>query len=202
MANITLTSLPSHGAVSNFNASTGTFTYTPQSGYLGTDSFGYLVTANGPNTAAGAATGNPATVTVNVSTAPPVVSVQNAEISTNRKHMVTQVDVTFSGPVNATEADNTRTYQLAYPDKTGSYTSKKAVVVKLHSANYNAANDSVTLIPRKPFALKARPLQLLIDGTSPSGLQDIVGRYLDGADNGQTGSNAIVSISRNGVNIE
>ena len=116
--------------------------------------------------------------------------------------MVTQVDVTFSGAVNATLADNTRTYQLAYPDKTGSYTSKKAVVVKLHSATYNAANDSVTLIPRKPFALKARPLQLLIDGTSPSGLQDIVGRYLDGADNGQAGSNAIVSISKNGVNIE
>ena len=198
----TLTSLPSHGTVSNFNASTGTFTYTPQSGYLGTDSFGYLVTANGPNTAAAAATSNPATVTVNVSTAPPVVSIQNAEISTNRKHMVTQVDVTFSGPVNATEADNTRTYQLAYPDKTGSYTSKKAVVVKLQRATYNAANDSVTLIPRKPFALKARPLQLLIDGTSPSGLQDIVGRYLDGADNGQAGNNAIVSISRNGVNIE
>ena len=200
--NYTLISLPSHGSVTNFNASTGTFTYTPQAGYLGTDTFQYQVTANGPNTAAAGATSDPATVTVGVSTAPPVVSVQNTELTTNNKHMVTQVDVTFSGQVNATEADNTRIYQLAYPDKTGSYTSKKAVVVKLRSAKYDAANDSVILTPRKPFALKARPLQLLIDGTSPSGLQDIVGRYLDGADNGQAGSDAVVSISKSGVNID
>jgi hypothetical protein len=130
-----------------------------------------------------------------------VVSVQNVALSTNRRHMVTQIDVTFSGQVNATQADNTGIYQLAYPDKSGSYTGKNAVVVKLHSANYSAATNSVTLTPRKPFALKARPLQLVIDGTSPSGLQDIVGRYLDGADNGQAGSNAVVSISKNGAKI-
>jgi cyclophilin family peptidyl-prolyl cis-trans isomerase len=199
--NYTLTTLPSHGSVSNFNASTGTFTYTPQSGYLGNDTFQYLVTANGPNTAAAPATSNPAMVTVGVSAAPPVVSVQNVALSTNRRHMVTQIDVTFSGQVNATQADNTGIYQLAYPDKSGSYTGKNAVVVKLHSANYSAATNSVTLTPRKPFALKARPLQLVIDGTSPSGLQDIVGRYLDGADNGQAGSDAVVSISKNGAKI-
>jgi hypothetical protein len=200
--NYTLTTLPSHGSVSNFNASTGTFTYTPQSGYLGNDTFQYLVTANGPNTAAAPATSNPAMVTVGVSAAPPVVSVQNVALSTNRRHMVTRIDVTFSGQVNATQADNTGIYQLAYPDKSGSYTGKNAVVVKLHSASYSAATNTVTLTPRQPFALKARPLQLVIDGTSPSGLQDIVGRYLDGADNGQAGSNAVVSISKNGVNIE
>lgn len=55
---------------------------------------------------------------------------------------------------------------------------------------------------RQPLKLKAQALQLLIDGTSPSGLEDIVGRYLDGADNGEPGSNSIVSISRNGVEIE
>jgi cyclophilin family peptidyl-prolyl cis-trans isomerase len=200
--NYTLTSLPSHGTVSNFNASTGTFTYTPQSGYMGTDAFQYQVTATGPNTSAAGATSNPATVTVGVATDPPMVSVQNVELSTTKKHMVTQVDVTFSGPVNGAQAGATSIYQLAYPDKTGSFTSKKAIVVKLRSANYNPVTDSVTLTPRKPFSLKARPLQLLIDGTSPSGLQDIVGRYLDGSDNGQAGSDAVVSISKTGVNIE
>ncbi len=34
-----LVSQPSHGTVSNFNASTGTFTYTPDPGYMGTDTF-------------------------------------------------------------------------------------------------------------------------------------------------------------------
>jgi cyclophilin family peptidyl-prolyl cis-trans isomerase len=200
--NYTLVTLPSHGTVSNFNAAKGTFTYTPQSGYLGTDTFQYQVTATGPNTGAAGATSNPATVTVGVATDPPMVSVQNVELSTTKKHMVTQVDVTFSGPVNGAQAGATSIYQLAYPDKTGSFTSKKAIVVKLRSANYNPVTDSVTLTPRKPFSLKARPLQLLIDGTSPSGLQDIVGRYLDGSDNGQAGSDAVVSISKTGVNIE
>ena len=37
-----------HGTVTNFNASTGTFTYTPDPGYVGTDTFQYEVTANGP----------------------------------------------------------------------------------------------------------------------------------------------------------
>ncbi len=149
-----------------------------------------------------AATSNPATVTVGVSPTPPVVSVQNVTLATNKKHMVTQIDVTFSGQVNATQADETRIYRLAYPDRQGSYTARNAVAVKLHSAKYNAATDSVTLTPRKPLALKAQALELLIDGTSPSGLQDIVGRYLDGANNGQAGSDAVISISKSGVNIE
>jgi cyclophilin family peptidyl-prolyl cis-trans isomerase len=198
----TLTTQPAHGSISNFNPSTGTFTYTPQSGYLGSDSVQYSVTASGPNTAAAPATSNPATVNIIVATDPPVVTVQNVGLTTNKRHMTTQVDVTFSGPVNATQAADTHLYQLTYPDKTGSYTSRKAVTVKLRSASYDAATDTVTLQPRQPFALKARPLQLLIDGTSPSGLQDIVGQYLDGANNGQAGSNAVVSIAKSGVTIE
>jgi cyclophilin family peptidyl-prolyl cis-trans isomerase len=197
-----LISQPSHGVVSNFNAATGTLTYTPDAGYLGADSFQYVVTATGPNTSAAPATSNPATVTLAVSTAPPVVSVQNVALATNQKHMVSQIDVTFSGQVNATEADDAGIYRLAYPNKKGSYTARNAVVVKLRSAEYSTATDSVTLTPRKPFALKAQALQLEINGTSPSGLQDTLGRYLAGAGNGQAGSDAVVSISKNGMNIE
>ena len=197
-----LVSQPSHGTVSNFNGSTGTLTYTPDPGYLGTDTFQYVVAANGPNTAAASATSSPATVTVGVSNAPPVVSVQNVTLATNKRHMVTGIDVTFSGPVNATQAADTGIYRLAYPGKGGSYTARNALVVKLHAAQYSTATDSVTLTPRKPFALKAQALQLEIDGTAPSGLQDVVGRYLAGADNGQAGSDAVASISKSGVNIE
>ncbi|HKI20425.1 MAG TPA: peptidylprolyl isomerase [Isosphaeraceae bacterium] len=197
-----LISQPSHGTVSNFDGVTGTLTYTPDPGYLGTDSFQYLATATGPNTSAAPAISNPATVTLAVSTAPPVVSVQNVALATNKKHMVSQIDVTFSGQVNATEAGGTQIYDLAYPNKKGSYTARNAVGVKLRSAVYNTATDTVTLTPRKPFALKAQALQLVIDGTSPSGLQDMVGRYLAGANNGQAGTDAVVSISKNGVIVQ
>ena len=47
-----LASDPSHGTVSNFNASTGTFTYTPDPGYVGTDTFKYEATAYGPDSTA------------------------------------------------------------------------------------------------------------------------------------------------------
>ncbi len=104
-----LLSDPTHGTVTDFNAATGTFTYTPDPGYTGTDTIDYAVTANGPISTAAAATSSPATVTVSVAPTPPVVSVQNVALATNKKHMVTQINVTFSGQVNTTEADQTRT---------------------------------------------------------------------------------------------
>jgi hypothetical protein len=51
---------PAHGSLSGFNSSTGTVTYTPNSGYTGSDTFTYLArSVNG--TSAGAV----ATMTVN-----------------------------------------------------------------------------------------------------------------------------------------
>jgi cyclophilin family peptidyl-prolyl cis-trans isomerase len=197
-----LVSDPTHGTVTHFNAVTGTFTYTPDPGYTGADTIKYAVSAYGPISTAAGATSSPATVTIAVSPTPPVVSVENVTLTTNKRHLVTQIDVTFSGQVDAAQADTTKTYRLAYPDRQGSVASRKAVVVKLHSAKYSTATNSVTLTPMKPLALKAKALELLIDGTSPSGLQDIVGRYLDGADTGQAGSNAVVLISKSGVNVE
>ncbi len=187
----TLSSQPEHGTVSNFNASTGTFDYTPDPGYTGTDTFNYDVTANGPFDTAPPATSNPASVAVNVSTTPPPVSVQNVSLATNSKGMVTQIDVTFSNQVNATQAGNRRLYHL-----TG------GGGVTLQSASYSATTQTVTLTPRKPFVLRGRGLQLSIKGTSPSGLTDVAGRFIDGAENGQAGSNAEVTISKNGVTIK
>ena len=197
-----LLSDPTHGTVTDFNAATGTFTYTPDPGYTGADTIKYEATAYGPVSTAAPAASSPATVTVGVLPTPPVVSVHNVTLATNKKHMVTQIDVTFSGQVDAAQADQIKTYRLAYPDRQGSVTSRNAGVVKLHSAKYSTATGSVTLTPIKPLALKAKALELLIDGTSPSGLQDIVGRYLDGAGAGQAGSDAVISISKNGVSIE
>ena len=54
-----LTTQPQHGTVSNFNASTGTFTYTPTAGFLGNDSVRFTTTdvgAPSPNLTSLAAT--------------------------------------------------------------------------------------------------------------------------------------------------
>ncbi|MFI5459355.1 MAG: peptidylprolyl isomerase [Isosphaerales bacterium] len=62
-----LLSQPTHGTVTNFNASTGTFTYTPASNYLGPDTLQYKVTSTGPQTTLPTTlTSNAGTVTINV----------------------------------------------------------------------------------------------------------------------------------------
>jgi cyclophilin family peptidyl-prolyl cis-trans isomerase len=62
----TQVSQPSHGTVTNFNASTGTFTYTPNKSYLGPDSFSYNVSSTGPQTTPTTLTSLPGTVSITV----------------------------------------------------------------------------------------------------------------------------------------
>jgi cyclophilin family peptidyl-prolyl cis-trans isomerase len=57
-------SQPSHGTITNFNASTGTFTYTPSKGYLGPDSFSYLVSSTGPQSTPTILTSLPGSVSI------------------------------------------------------------------------------------------------------------------------------------------
>jgi cyclophilin family peptidyl-prolyl cis-trans isomerase len=61
-----LVSQPQHGTVTLFNPSTGTFTYTPNPGFTGTDTLQYEVQAGGPQTTPAVTTSNPATVTITV----------------------------------------------------------------------------------------------------------------------------------------
>ena len=61
----------------------------------------------------------------------------------------------------------------------GSFTAKNARVIKLKAATYDAADDTVTLVPRKVFAL-TKKVQLRVDGVPPSGLEDSLGRLIDG----------------------
>ena len=73
-------------------------------------------------------------------------------------------------------------------------------MIALRSAVFNPANDTITLIPRKAFAL-TRPVELTINGTSPSGVQDSSGQLIDGDDDGTAGGNAVAVIRRNGVTL-
>jgi cyclophilin family peptidyl-prolyl cis-trans isomerase len=64
---------PSHGTISQLNASTGSLVYTPDSGFTGKDTFSYMVSATGPKTTPATTTSNPATVTISVGE--PLVSI-------------------------------------------------------------------------------------------------------------------------------
>jgi hypothetical protein len=123
------------------------------------------------------------------------------QLMRDRKRRVTEILVRFSGPVDAAEASNVNTYRLATPGRRGSFTAKGARLIRLKSAVYDGASDTVALIPKVPFVL-TKNVQLLVHGLPPSGLQDSLGRFLDGNRDGQPGSDATAILSRSGVSID
>ncbi len=130
----------------------------------------------------------------------PLVTVVSVDDVESKKHLVTEIVVDFSGPVNAAQADNVATYRLTTANGKGSFTAKNSPVLKLRSAVFNPANDTVTITPKKAFAL-TKAVELTIKGTAPSGLQDSTGQLIDGAGNGAAGSNAVALIRRSGVTL-
>jgi hypothetical protein len=119
------------------------------------------------------------------------------DVVKNKKHQVTEIILAFSGGLNAAEAASIAEYSLVEAGSKSSFTAKNAKKVKLLSAAYNPANDTVTLTPKNKFVL-SKKAQLVVNGGPPSGLEDNQGRLIDGNDNGQAGSNAVAIISIKG----
>jgi hypothetical protein len=195
-----LVSQPAHGTISQFNAATGSFMYTPESGYSGPDSFQYLVLATGSNSAPAVTTSQPATVSITVAKVPLVTLTRISDVL-NKRHQVTQIFVYFSGPVNDAQARISAIYRLALPGRKGSYTAKNARIIRLKKAVYDALGDKVTLQLGTPYGLTKTKVHLRINGLAPAGLTDGMGRLIDGDHNGTSGGNALAYISRFGVNV-
>jgi hypothetical protein len=134
------------------------------------------------------------------STPPALVGMNEVSIIQNKKHQVTQIIIVFSGGVNVSEADTVATYRLVMPGKKGSFVAKNAKVIALRSAVFDAAHNAVTLTPRKPFSL-SKPIQLVVNGQSPSGLEDSAGRLIDGDHDGQAGGNGVAVLRRGGAKL-
>jgi cyclophilin family peptidyl-prolyl cis-trans isomerase len=192
-----LISQPSHGTISNFNPATGTFVYTPQPGFLGTDSFQYRVQETGPQSTPAATLSDPAVVTLTV-TPPPLVTLTGVTEVMNKRRQVISIGLTFSGAVDPSGAVHKATYQLIRQGRHGVFKATNATTIKIRSARYVAASDTVTLIPRSPFAL-GQAVELVVLGQGRSALHDSRGRLIDGNNDGQPGGNAIVILSNRGT---
>ncbi len=141
--------------------------------------------------------GMTASADLTVTPPPPLVVLEGVRV-VQKKHMVTQLVVDFSGAVSQAGADNLGTYRLATQGKRGSFEAKNSVVVKLKSAVLSAAGDEVTLSLKRPLAL-TKAVQLQVNGSLPGGLEDADGRVIDGNRDGQAGGNATAVIRRGGV---
>src|SRR5579883_930860 len=150
-----LASQPSHGTISNFNPTAGTFTYTPKPGFVGTDTFQYEVQETGPTPPIGAdpTTGqelfgpstttvsNPATVTVTVTPATPTITwPRPASIVYGMALSATQLDATASVPGRFTYSPPTGTVLPA-----GSNQPLSVTFTPMDTTDYTTTTTSVSL---------------------------------------------------------
>jgi hypothetical protein len=131
-------------------------------------------------------------------TSTPPVTITGVQLERNKKHRVTEIIIDFSGGLNASEADNVGIYALTVAGKKGSFLARNAKHLAIGSATYDAALNTVTILPRKAFAL-TKPVQLLVHGQAPGGLQDSSGQFIDGNDIGQAGDDGVFVLKSKGV---
>ena len=158
--------------------------------------FNLTLSNPGPNSTLGSQT--TATVVIQGSTPPPpaLVTMQGVQLVKNKKHLITQILVGFSGGVNAAEAKSLKTYQLITANAAGAFIAKKKTLIKIKSAALTG--NSVALKLKAPLKLK-KAVELVVNGVAPSGLQDSLGRLIDGNHDGVAGGNAVAVIKKPGV---
>jgi alpha-L-arabinofuranosidase len=137
---------------------------------------------------------------------PPIVTVQSTRVEAievgKRKNAKkeTVIILQFSGPLNASAADNTGAYDLAPIVKvtaSGKGKKRKPATTRLgrlvtpFSAVYTASNDEVTLTSRQKLSA-SKPEELIVSGSL---LTDALGREIDGADDGVAGSDYTATIN-------
>jgi len=105
----------------------------------------------------------------------------------------TTIVVTFSHSMDVALAESPASYRLMWlgDDHKGGTPGVK--VISIHSAVYDAASFSVTLLPSRRLPLHDT-FWLTIRGKPPGGLTDAWGFFVDGKGNGQPGSNDVVKI--------
>jgi hypothetical protein len=143
-------------------------------------------------------TPTPTTPTPTPTTPTSPVMISGVHVVQNKKHLVTGIAIDFTGDLNPSSAQNVADYVLTTAAKKGKHKAAKVKPLALRSAAYNGANHEVTLTPSKPFALTTT-VQLLVNGQSPSGVQDSSGGFIDGNDDGIPNDNGLFVITRQGV---
>jgi hypothetical protein len=123
----------------------------------------------------------PADVFTYTADGPQVTGVQRFGIHAQPTFIV----ITFNSTLDPVPAENPANYVIVGPGKHH---------IKVKSARYNPMTDSVSLALVQRLNLH-KTYVLTINGTPPSGLKNPAGLFLDGAGNGQPGSNYLTMLT-------
>jgi hypothetical protein len=156
------------------------------------DSSPYVVTVHGYATDGSLATAAVWTgqgaeapaVTVSYGMPPTVQSLQRTGIHAQPTSLV----LTFSEALNTASATNVANYTVLAPGPDGRFGTHDHRTIRIRSAVYNPATDTVTLTPVHRLNWHRR-YKIEVNGSSPTGLTDLFGNLLNGVGNGKPGSN-------------
>ena len=125
-------------------------------------------------------------------TPPEITSVTPAFVETDGTGFsFNQLQLTFSEPVNAIDADSTAVYQLDQAGSSG-FGSPNDVIYPL-TPQYNSTNNTVSLTVGglNNGSLPAGDYRLTVFSTAADTIHDLSGDALDGDDNGTAGGNFV-----------
>jgi hypothetical protein len=111
----------------------------------------------------------------------------------------TRLALTFSGALNRSTAQNSNNYIIVNPGPDGRVGTRDDRTIRVKTAVYDGARSTVTLTSARRLDLHRR-YQLVVNGSTPTGVADIAGNLLDGDGNGQPGSNYVVMLRGFGRN--
>ena len=143
-----VTTGPAHGTLSG---TAPNLTYTPVSGYSGSDSFQFTVTNSSSETKV---TSSPATVNLTIAAAPPtaapvtIKSVQWQVTKVHGKKSRMVLVVSFSGAPDLGTAENVNNYHLIAAGRDEKFGTRDDKNLKLQAPVYNASTQTVTLTPQ------------------------------------------------------
>ena len=114
---------------------------------------------------------------------PPSVNTDGPQITDVLRYgyheMPTTIVLAFNQALDPATADKATNYRIIGP---------KGRDIRVKSAVYNAATDTVTLHPTQRIDIHYR-YELIVDGTAAGGVTNTNGLLLDGTDSGKPGSN-------------
>jgi uncharacterized repeat protein (TIGR01451 family) len=184
------------GATTGAGAS-ATITIVARTNTTGTFSNTATATATQPQTVAN---DNISTVTFTIqagtqpSTTPPKVT---SVVRTGTGTQPTRIVLGFDQAMNAASVQRVQNYRLVSAGADGKFGTADDKRIPLRSVTYNATNNTATVTAFQSYSLHLLT-RLTVTGTPSQGLRGTNGLFLDGAGNGQQGTNYVVLIHGTG----
>ena len=102
----------------------------------------------------------------------------------------TTIAISFSEAINLASAQNTSDFTILTTGRHGQFGGQGSERIRVSKAVYVAGSQTVTLYPSRRLNINER-YELIVSGQAPEGVASTNSVMLDGADNGQPGTNYV-----------